>query len=125
MKTIHALLEDVRKKLGKQIPDLGFTYDQAIRVYLYTKAGHKIPGLSKTDLKELNDIVEKNPKLQAFADLQPDYVFGIAEQNLPNIKAANLRLKAAEKNQLVAKAGFYPTLSFGYSLSSNFSNAFK
>ncbi len=64
-------------------------------------------------------------KLQAFADLQPDYVFGVAEQNLPNIKAANLRVKAAEKNQLVAKAGFYPTLSFGYSLSSNFSNSFK
>mgnify|MGYP006184708567 FL=1 len=64
-------------------------------------------------------------KLQAFADLQPDYVFNVAEQNLPNIKAANLRVKAAEKNQLVAKAGFYPTLSFGYSLSSNFSNAFK
>ncbi|MEY3291717.1 MAG: hypothetical protein RLZZ266_742, partial [Bacteroidota bacterium] len=64
-------------------------------------------------------------KLQAFADLQPDYVFSVAEQNLPNIKAANLRVKAAEKNQLVAKAGFYPTLSFGYSLSSNFSNAFK
>ena len=64
-------------------------------------------------------------KLQAFADLQPDYVFGVAEQNLPNIKAANLRVKAAEKNQLIAKAGFYPTLSFGYSLSSNFSNSFK
>ncbi len=64
-------------------------------------------------------------KLQGFADLQPDYVFTVAEQNLPNIKAANLRLKAAEKNRLVAKAGFYPTLSFGYSLSTNFSNSFK
>ena len=58
-------------------------------------------------------------------DLQPDYVFTVAEQNLPNIKAANLRLKAAEKNKLVAKAGFFPTLSFGYGLSSNFSNQFK
>jgi outer membrane protein len=64
-------------------------------------------------------------KLQNFTDLAPDYVFNIAAQNLPNIKAANLRVKAAEKNRLAAKAGFYPTLSFGYSLSSNFSNAFK
>ena len=64
-------------------------------------------------------------KLQGFADLQPDYVFTVAEQNLPNVKAANLRLKAAEKNKLVAKAGFFPTLSFGYSLSTNFSNSFK
>ena len=61
-------------------------------------------------------------KLQAFADLQPDYVFNLAAQNMPNVKAATLRVKAAEKNTLVAKAGFYPTLSFGYNLTSNFSN---
>jgi outer membrane protein len=66
-------------------------------------------------------------KLQAFADLQPDYVFGVAEQNLPNIKAANLRLKAARKKSVGCQSWwiFFPTLSFGYSLSSNFSNSFK
>ena len=60
-------------------------------------------------------------KLQSFADLQPDYIYTVAAQNLPSVKAANLRVKAAEKNKLVAKANFYPTLSFGYNLSSNFS----
>jgi outer membrane protein len=64
-------------------------------------------------------------KLQSFADLQPDYVFGIASQNIPGIKAAALRVKAASKNELAAKANFYPTLSFGYNLSSNFSNVFN
>jgi len=64
-------------------------------------------------------------KLQSFADLQPDYVYTVAAQNLPSVKAANLRVKAAEKNKLVAKANFYPTLSFGYNLSSNFSNVFN
>jgi outer membrane protein len=64
-------------------------------------------------------------KMQSFAELQPDYVFGIASQNLPGIKAAGLRVKAASKNELVAKAGFYPSLSFGYNLSSNFSNVFN
>ena len=64
-------------------------------------------------------------KLQNFADLQPEYVFSVASQNLPNVKAANFRVKAAEKNMKAAKANFYPTLSFGYSLSSNFSNQFK
>ena len=44
---------------------------------------------------------------------------------MPNVKAATLRVKAAEKNTLVAKAGFYPTLSFGYNLTSNFSNQSK
>ena len=64
-------------------------------------------------------------KLQTFADLQPDYVFNVASQNMPNVKAATLRVKAAEKNSLVAKASYYPTLSFGYNLTSNFSNQSK
>lgn len=64
-------------------------------------------------------------KLQSFADLQPDYVFGVASQNLPGVKAAALRVKAASKNELVAKASFYPSISFGYNLSSNFSNVFN
>ncbi|MEY3539872.1 MAG: hypothetical protein RL188_1289 [Bacteroidota bacterium] len=87
-----------------------------------------LKALLNLDAAEVFEIVAQpvdKIKLQGFADLQPDYVFGVAEQNLPNIKAANLRLKAAEKNRLVAKAGFYPTLSFGYSLSTNFSNSFK
>lgn len=64
-------------------------------------------------------------KVQNFADLQPDYVFNVATQNMPNVIAANLRVKAAEKNSLAAKAGFYPSLSFGYNLTSNFSNQSK
>ncbi len=64
-------------------------------------------------------------KLQSFADLQPDYVFSVAAQNLPGVKAASYRVKAADKNQLAAKAGFYPSLSFGYNLTSNFSNVFS
>jgi outer membrane protein len=64
-------------------------------------------------------------KLQTFADLQPDYVFNVATQNMPNVKAASLRVQAAEKNSLAAKAGFYPTLSFGYNFTSNFSNQSK
>ncbi len=64
-------------------------------------------------------------KMQTFADLQPDYVFTLAAQNLPNVKAAALRVKAAQKNTAVAKASFFPSLSFGYNLSTNFSNSFK
>jgi predicted DNA-binding protein len=58
---------DVPKDLKKET-ESGFTNEQAVRVYLWNKAGEKIPGLSKTDLKELNDIVEKDPKLKVFAD---------------------------------------------------------
>jgi len=58
---------DVPKDLQKTT-ESGFTNEQAVRVHLWNKMGETIPGLSKTDLKELNDIVEKDPKLQAFAD---------------------------------------------------------
>ncbi|MDB4780172.1 hypothetical protein OAG46_00075 [Planctomycetota bacterium] len=58
---------DVPKDLTKKT-ESGFTNEQAVRVHLWNKMGEKIPGLSETDLKELNDIVEKDPKLQAFAD---------------------------------------------------------
>ena len=58
---------DVPKDLKKET-ESGFTNEQAVRVYLWNKVGEKIPGLSKTDLKELSDIVEKDPKLKVFAD---------------------------------------------------------
>ena len=59
---------DVRKKLGKIVPGTDFTYDQALRVNLWTKAGYEIPGISKRDAKKLNNIVSKNPELSLFND---------------------------------------------------------
>ena len=58
---------DVPKDLRKK-NDSGFTNEQAVRVYLYDKMGHEVPGLSKRDLKELTDIVNNDGKLKAFAD---------------------------------------------------------
>ena len=55
--------KDLRKKNAS-----GFTNEQAVRVYLYDKMGHEVPGLSKTDLRELTDIVNSDGKLKAFAD---------------------------------------------------------
>jgi len=58
----------MNKLLGKEIPTGGFTYDSAIRVYLWTNSGVEIPGLSKADQKELYNEVKNNPELKAFAD---------------------------------------------------------
>ena len=58
---------DVPAELSKDAGD-GFTNEQAVRVYLWNKQGLNIPGLSKTDIKELSDIVEGNSKLKLFAD---------------------------------------------------------
>ena len=56
------------KLLNKEIGDTGFTYDHAVRVYLWQKSGFDIPGVSKKDLKILQDAVQENPQLTQFAD---------------------------------------------------------
>ena len=57
---------EVSGKLGSIIPGTEFTFDQALRVNLWTQGGFEIPGLSKRDIKKLNDIVEADPKLKLF-----------------------------------------------------------
>ena len=54
--------------LNKEIGKTGFTYDQAVRVYLWGEAGIKVPGLSQKDTKILQDAIRENPELMDFAD---------------------------------------------------------
>ena len=56
------------KLLKKEIPDTNFTYDQAVRVYLWERSGFDVPGLSKKDLKILRDAIQQNPELIQFAN---------------------------------------------------------
>mgnify|MGYP003134237228 CR=1 FL=1 len=75
----QAILEDykalrkefpkVAKKLGKMIDDSGFTFDNAIRVYLWDKAGFEIPGLSKRDIKFLTNKIKTDQDLKNYADV--------------------------------------------------------
>jgi len=58
---------EVPKDLRKEAID-GFTNEQAVRVYLWNKQGLDIPGISKRDLKDLTEVIDKNPKLKVFAD---------------------------------------------------------
>tara|TARA_R100000951_G_scaffold101969_1_gene93852 strand:+ start:570 stop:8564 length:7995 start_codon:yes stop_codon:yes gene_type:complete len=55
--------KDLRKKT-----DSGFTKEQAVRVYLFNKAGFDVPGISKTDLNELLDLVNSDSVLKTFGD---------------------------------------------------------
>ena len=64
--TLLKKFPEVTKKLGKIAPGTEFTFDQALRVNLWTEAGFEIPGLSKRDTKKLNDIVNKDPELKLF-----------------------------------------------------------
>ena len=67
MKALKKAMPDVKKKLNKKVPGLEYTYEDAIRVYNWGKAGFDIDGLSDADMKSLVKAVESDAQLQAFA----------------------------------------------------------
>jgi hypothetical protein len=59
---------DIKKKLEKLTPDKKFTYDQAVRVYLWHKNDIDVPGLSRIDKNKLIFFVKSDPNLVTFAE---------------------------------------------------------
>lgn len=59
---------DIKKRLEKVTPDKDFTYDQAIRVYLWNKNNIDVPGLSRRDKNKLVYFVKSDGDLLAFAE---------------------------------------------------------
>ena len=51
-KSLNKQFPEVKKKLTKATPDGDFTFQDAIRVYLWDKHGYSIPGLSSVDQKK-------------------------------------------------------------------------
>jgi hypothetical protein len=50
------------------MPGSEFTFDNAIRVYLYNKAGHSVPGLSEQEVDNMVERVKTDKALLAFAE---------------------------------------------------------
>ena len=67
-RSLNKQFENVKKKLNKKTPDGDFTYQDAIRVYLWDKHGHDIPGLTPTDQQNLVDLVMNDTELQTYAE---------------------------------------------------------
>ena len=69
-KNLNKNFPSVKKILEKDIPGEVFSNANAARVYLWTKNGIDMAefGLSKKDIKKLNDAVTSNPELQAYAE---------------------------------------------------------
>lgn len=67
-KELLSSFPEIKSKLEKLIPDKSFTYDQAVRVYLWAKNDIDIPGLNRRDKNKLVFIVKNDPDLIAFAE---------------------------------------------------------
>jgi hypothetical protein len=57
---------NIKNKIEKLTPDGDFTYDQAIRVAMWTEEGVEIPGISQRDQKKLTELVNNDPELVVF-----------------------------------------------------------
>ena len=78
---VNQLKKEIKKVPSalKKTNSTGFTNEVAVRVYLWAKNGHDIKGLTKTDKKELIDIVEGNSDLIAFATQMDTVLNGYPE----------------------------------------------
>ena len=67
-KALKKEFKGVGKKLKKKVKGTVFTNDNAIRVYLWNKAGFEIPGLSESQKQKLIDHVSNDVELKQFAE---------------------------------------------------------
>jgi len=65
---IKKQFKTVGKKLNKKVPGTVFTNDNAVRVYLWDKAGFEIPGITELQIEKLVNHVNNNSDLKNFAD---------------------------------------------------------
>jgi hypothetical protein len=51
----------------KRVEKLGYNIDQAVRVYIWSRLGKEIPGISEAEVAQLTGAVHNSPRLQAYA----------------------------------------------------------
>ena len=67
-KVVTKEFKDEYKMLEESVPGTPFTYDHALRVYMWSLAGIEVPGLDKRDLNTLENAILDNPALADFAE---------------------------------------------------------
>lgn len=65
---LKSMYKTIPTTLKKETGVGKFTYQHALRTYMWTKQGMSIPGLSKADIIKLNKFVTDSSELQTFAD---------------------------------------------------------
>ena len=67
--------QELKKEAKKDVPggltnrnSTGFTNQDSVRIYMWTKQGMKIPGIAANDIRDNVRIVQNNDKLKSFAE---------------------------------------------------------
>jgi len=107
-KQLNNNFKDVNKKLIEKTPDGDFTFQDAIRVFIWNKHGYKIPGLTPTDQAKLVDIVTNDARLQSYAETlniiskQDKYV-----DPGPSWETGNIRIDLVDATGRVGRAEYF------------------
>ena len=67
-KALKKQFKNIPKTLEKETGIAKYTYQHAIRTYIWNKQGIEVPGLSKRDQKRLTDFITNDAELSVFAD---------------------------------------------------------
>ena len=67
-KALNKAMPNVAKTIGNLISTKDYTNDQAVRVYLWNKAGYMVPGLNEKEVGTLVAYVAGNPELSLYAE---------------------------------------------------------
>ncbi len=67
-KSLNKEFSDVKKRFTKKTPDGDYNVEEAIRVYLWDKHGHTIPGMSAKDQAKLVEFVKQDTDLKNYAE---------------------------------------------------------
>ena len=59
--------KDIDKATIKKIQEIGFTPDQAVRVFIWNRKGEEIPDLTNQEKAKILSIVRRDPKLMKYA----------------------------------------------------------
>jgi len=107
-KNLNKAFPDVKNKLAKKTPDGDFTYQDAIRVYLWNKNGYEIPGLSPIDKANLVELVEQDTELRNYAD----YIEQISKQDnyvspTDGWESGDIRMDLDDATGRVGRAQFF------------------
>ena len=107
-KSLNKMYKEVKKKLTKKTPNGDYTYEDAVRVYLWSKHGYNIPGLTPSDQSILVDLVAQDVELKEYAEginmisKQEQYV-----KPSESWDAGNIRIDLIEATSGVAREQYF------------------
>jgi hypothetical protein len=107
-KSLNKEFKNVKKRFAEKTPDGDYTVEDAIRVYLWDKHKHTIPGMSAKDQKALVDFVKQDSDLVNYAETLN--IISKQEQYVPPTEGwdgGNIRIDLVDATGRTGRAEYF------------------